>query len=141
MQGTGDKRYWWRTASCRLEAREARKSLETPGPPPTGFTLLPWLLLGMGAFSNLFQAGTQQPVLGGIGLFAFNSLYIYVVFRAFVKQTRQARSTRVALVLMGLITCALALGYGGNWLYFFPCWAWPPGRSPGARGSAGPAWP
>lgn len=120
MQGTGDKRYWWRTASCRLEAREARKSLETPGPPPTGFTLLPWLLLGMGAFSNLFQAGTQQPVLGGIGLFAFNSLYIYVVFRAFVKQTRQARSTRVALVLMGLITCALALGYGGNWLYFFP---------------------
>ncbi|MFC8345052.1 histidine kinase [Streptomyces sp. NPDC057280] len=119
-QGTKKRRHWWGPASCRLEARQARKSSETPGPPPTGFTLLPWLLLGMGAFSNLFQAGTRQPVLGGIGLFVFNSLYIYVVFRAFTKQTREARSTRVALVLMGVLTCALALGYGGSWLYFFP---------------------
>ncbi|NUO44853.1 MAG: sensor histidine kinase [Streptomyces sp.] len=116
---TGKKRHW-RAATCRIEARRARKSSETPGPPPTGFTLLPWLLLGMGAFSNLFQAGTRQPVLGAIGLFAFNSLYIYVVFRAFVKEARQSRSTRAALVLMGLITCALGLAYGGSWLYFFP---------------------
>ncbi|WP_258314775.1 sensor histidine kinase [Streptomyces sp. Act143] len=105
--------------SCRLAGR-TDKRLENPGPPPTGFTLLPWLLLGMGAFSNLFRAGTQQPVLGGIGLFVFNSLYIYVVFRAFTKETRQARSTRWALALMAVVTCALALGYGGSWLYFFP---------------------
>jgi two-component system sensor histidine kinase DesK len=26
----------------------------------------------------------------------------------------------VALLVMGLITCGLALGYGGSWLYFFP---------------------
>ncbi|WP_409375194.1 histidine kinase [Streptomyces justiciae] len=119
-QRTGNRRHWWGSASCRLETHRARKSSELPGPPPTGFSLLPWLLLGMGAFSNLFQAGTRQPVLGGIGLFVFNSLYIYVVFRAFTKETRQARSTRVALVLMGAVTCALALGYGGSWLYFFP---------------------
>ncbi|MFI8531883.1 sensor histidine kinase [Streptomyces aquilus] len=119
-QETGSKGHGWGSVSCRVEARRARASAETPGPPPTGFSLLPWLLLGMGAFSNLFQAGTRQPVLGGIGLFVFNSLYIYVVFRAFTKQTRQARSTRVALVLMAVVTCALALGYGGSWLYFFP---------------------
>ncbi|MFE2535245.1 sensor histidine kinase [Streptomyces sp. NPDC059371] len=106
------------------EQRAARRSggatPENPGPPPTGFALLPWLLLGMGAFSNLFQGRTSQPWIAGLGLLAFNSLYIYVTFRAFTKTTREARSTRVALVLMGVVTCALAIGYGGTWLYFFP---------------------
>ncbi|MFD8737063.1 sensor histidine kinase [Streptomyces sp. NPDC059618] len=108
----------------KAERRAARRSggamPENPGPPPTGFALLPWLLLGMGAFSNLFQGRTANPWIGGLGLFAFNSLYIYVTFRAFVRTKREARSTRVALVLMGVITCGLALGYGGTWLYFFP---------------------
>lgn len=76
--------------------------------------------MGMGAFSNLLQGETPNPWIGGLGLLTFNSLYIYVTFRAFVKQTREARSTRLALVLMGLVTCGLALGYGGSWLYFFP---------------------
>ncbi|MET9381585.1 histidine kinase [Streptomyces sp. NPDC002928] len=133
---------WLRKASCRLEAwqtaradwkaeakrfkadqrtaRRTGKRVEHPGPPPTGFSLLPWLLMGMGAFSNLLQGRTAQPWLGGVGLFAFNSLYIYVVFRSFVKKARESLSTRVALVLMGLVTCGLAIGYGGSWLYFFP---------------------
>ncbi|MFF3610814.1 sensor histidine kinase [Streptomyces sp. NPDC002580] len=105
----------------RRAARENGTALpENPGPPPTGFTLLPWLLLGMGAFSNLFQDRTEQPWIAGLGLLVFNSLYIYVTFRAFVKDKRESRSTRTALLLMGLVTCALALGYGGSWLYFFP---------------------
>ncbi|MGW0419107.1 sensor histidine kinase [Streptomyces sp. NPDC003015] len=86
----------------------------------SGFGLLPWLLLGMGAFSNLFQGEAANPWIGGLGLLTFNSLYIYVAFRAFHKETRDAVSTRVALVLMGLVTCGLAMGYGGNWLLFFP---------------------
>ncbi|MEV7889358.1 sensor histidine kinase [Streptomyces sp. NPDC088357] len=115
----------WKSDMERFKAdqRTARRTgvpVENPGPPPTGFSLLPWLLMGMGAFSNIFQAGTPQPWLGALGLLAFNSLYIYVVFRAFVKDKREARSTRVALVLMGVVTCALAIGYGGNWLFFFP---------------------
>lgn len=108
----------------KAEQRVARKSggkmPENPGPPPTGFALLPWLLMGMGAFSNLLQGRTPQPWIGATGLFVFNSLYIYVTFRAFVKEKRKSPSTRVALVLMGLITCGLAIGYGGSWLYFFP---------------------
>ncbi|WP_405879436.1 sensor histidine kinase [Streptomyces sp. NBC_01136] len=123
----------WRAARARWKAdmerfkaeqRAARenggKMPENPGPPPTGFALLPWLLMGMGAFSNLFQGKTPQPWIGALGLLAFNSLYIYVTFRAFVKEKRESRSTKVALVLMGLVTCGLALAYGGNWLYFFP---------------------
>ncbi|MFD5079445.1 sensor histidine kinase [Streptomyces sp. NPDC058371] len=133
---------WMRRAGCRMDAwqaaraawksdmeqfkvdrRTARKAGKAPeqlGPPPTGFALLPWLLMGMGAFSNLFQDRTANPWIGGLGLLTFNSLYIYVVFRVFAKETREARSTRVALALMAAVTCGLAIGYGGSWLLFFP---------------------
>ncbi|ELP64861.1 histidine kinase [Streptomyces turgidiscabies Car8] len=120
------ERVRWRADMARYKAdrRAARKSgvpePENPGPPPTGFALLPWLLMGMGSFSNLLQGRTPLPWIGVLGLLTFNSLYIYVTFRAFVKETRDARSTRVALVVMGVVTCALAVGYGGSWLYFFP---------------------
>ncbi|MFF8400304.1 sensor histidine kinase [Streptomyces sp. NPDC015684] len=117
----------WRTEYRRSEAarRAARKSGGTPdtehaGPPPTGFSLLPWLLLGLGSFSNLLQGRTPNPWIGGLGLLTFNSLYIYVTFRSFDRCRREAASTRVALGLMGLLTTGLALGYGGDWLTFFP---------------------
>ncbi|MET8243226.1 sensor histidine kinase [Streptomyces sp. NPDC005202] len=106
-------------AECKA-ARKAGKVPEDPGPPPNGFSLLPWLLMGMGAFSNIFQGRTPNPWVGGLGLLTFNSLYIYVAFRAFDKDKRRATSTRVALALMALVTCGLAIGYGGNWLLFFP---------------------
>lgn len=141
MNGVTDM-YWLRKAGCRMDAwqlaretwkedmarfkteqkaaRKTGKAAESPGPPPTGFTLLPWLLLGMGAFSNLFQGKASNAWIGSVGLLTFNSLYIYVVFRAFDRERREAPSTRAALVLMGAVTCALAIGYGGNWLLFFP---------------------
>ncbi|KOU57617.1 histidine kinase [Streptomyces sp. MMG1533] len=106
-------------AECRA-AKKAGNIPVRPGPPPSGFSLLPWLLMGMGSLSNLFQGDTPNPWIGGLGLLTFNSLYVYVAFRAFIRQTREATSTRVALALMGLVTCALAIGYGGNWLLFFP---------------------
>ncbi|MEV5876717.1 sensor histidine kinase [Streptomyces sp. NPDC052101] len=108
-------------AAQRAAGKKGRVlDVDHPGPPPTGFALLPWLLMGMGAFSNLFQGRTPNPLIGGLGLLAFNSLYIYVTFRAFHRETREAVSTRVALGLMGLVTTGLALGYGGTWLLFFP---------------------
>ncbi|MEU6671536.1 sensor histidine kinase [Streptomyces sp. NPDC046727] len=132
---------WWQRLRCRQAAvwqerrtwraeldrfKAARRSgtdpsaVEHPGPQPTGFSLLPWLLLGMGSFSNLIQGETPNPWIGGLGLLAFNSLYVHVTFRAFDRRRREATSTRVALGLLGLVTTGLALGYGGNWLMFFP---------------------
>ncbi|MGI5454348.1 sensor histidine kinase [Streptomyces sp. CA-249302] len=109
------------------EYKEARKSSrrggrepEHPGPPASGFSLMPWLLMGLGALSNLFQGKTPNPWIGGLGLLTFNSLYIYVAFRSFDKQKRRETSTRVALLLMFLLTTGLAVGYGDNWLLFFP---------------------
>ncbi|MER8011074.1 MULTISPECIES: sensor histidine kinase [unclassified Streptomyces] len=123
----------WRAARDRWRAdmrafkaaqKEARRTgaevPEQPGPPPTAFSLLPWLLMGLGAFSNLFQGRTPNPWIGGLGLLTFNSLYIFVATRAFVKEKRQSVSTRVALAVMAAITCALAGAYGDNWLLFFP---------------------
>lgn len=115
----------WKADKERYKAqyRAARKNgqvPEHPGPPPTGFALMPWLLMGMGSLSNLFQGKTPNPWIGGLGLLTFNSLYVYVAFRAFHKETRETTSTRVALLLMGLVTTGLAVGYGGSWLLFFP---------------------
>ncbi|MFI7386678.1 sensor histidine kinase [Streptomyces sp. NPDC049813] len=115
----------WKAEHERVKAqRRARgehgRLPEELGPPPTGFALLPWLLLGLGAFSNIVQGKTDSPWLGGLGLLTFNSLYVFVVFRAFHKKTRTATSTRVALLLMTLLTCALVGGFGGSWVAFFP---------------------
>ncbi|QLJ00679.1 sensor histidine kinase [Streptomyces sp. NEAU-sy36] len=127
---------WWREAAERRRPREGRASAgaarraarkdcaradtEPAGPPATGFTLLPWLLLGLGALSNLLQGTTPNPLVGGLGLVAFNSLYIYVTFRSFDRARREAPRTRLALLLMAVLTTGLALGYGGDWLSFFP---------------------
>ncbi|MFG2358605.1 sensor histidine kinase [Streptomyces sp. NPDC048521] len=135
---------WWRQPRCRTAARQAERlrwraehrrckaarrtarkdggapRTDHPGPPPTGFALLPWLLMGLGSFSNLLQGRTPNPWIGGLGLLAFNSLYVYVTFRSFDRDKRESPSTRVALGLMALLTTGLALGYGGNWLMFFP---------------------
>ncbi|MFJ8145533.1 sensor histidine kinase [Streptomyces sp. NPDC096048] len=118
-----------RGISCRLDAwRLARRSApseagerpERIGPPPTGFTLLPWLLMGLGSLANIFQGRTSNPWIGGLGLLVFNSLYIYVAMRSFDEERRQSPSTRAALAVMALVTCGLSLAYGGNWLLFFP---------------------
>jgi two-component system sensor histidine kinase DesK len=76
--------------------------------------------MGLGALSHLLQGETPNPWIGGIGLLLFNSLYVYIAFRAFNAHSREAPSTRVAVVLLGLLTVGLAAGYGGNWLLFFP---------------------
>lgn len=111
----------FRAKRATADRKVARRTARGPGHmgPPNGFALLPWLLMGMGAFSNLLQGRTPNPWVGGIGIITFNSLYIYVVFRAFDKRAREAPRTRWALVALGVVTCALALTYGGSWLLFF----------------------
>ncbi|MGW1227591.1 sensor histidine kinase [Streptomyces sp. NPDC002530] len=100
------------------ERRRLRKERRGPGPGP--YALLPWLLMGLGSFSNLFQGKTPNPWIGGLGLLAFNSLYISLVARGFTKEKRESRVSYVLLGTMAVITFGLAIGYGGSWLLFFP---------------------
>lgn len=104
----------------RERRRERRRCREERPGPPSAYALLPWLLMGLGAFSNLFQGETPNPWIGGIGLLAFNSLYISVVFRGFDKERRESRVSYVMLGVMAGVTFGLAIGYGGSWLLFFP---------------------
>ncbi|MET9557708.1 histidine kinase [Streptomyces sp. NPDC006645] len=82
--------------------------------------MLPWLLLGLGSFSNLVQGETPNPWFGAIGLFVFNSLYIGVVFRAFHPRARNSPATWWSLAGMAVMTFGLGGTYGGSWLLFFP---------------------
>ncbi|MFE7399473.1 histidine kinase, partial [Streptomyces sp. NPDC057557] len=101
--------------------REGRRRCDDRRPGPPGpYTLLPWLLMGMGAFSNLFQGETPNPWLGGLGLFTFNSLYVSVVFRGFDKRKRESPVSYWLLTAMAAVTFGLAISYGGSWLLFFP---------------------
>ncbi|MFI8279177.1 sensor histidine kinase [Streptomyces sp. NPDC085929] len=113
----------WRAQEKLRKARgEAPDYGRGPMGPPHAFALLPWLLMGMGAISNVIKGETPNPWIGALGLLVFNSLYITLVFRAFDRRAREAASTRWCLAALGAVTCALALAYGGNWLLFFPLW-------------------
>jgi two-component system sensor histidine kinase DesK len=90
---------------------------------PNGFTFLPWLLMGVGALSHLVQGKADNPWLAGAGILAFNSLYIGVVFSAFRPVHRPAWGPYFQLGLLGAVTYALGIGYGGSWLLFFPLFA------------------
>ncbi|WP_245238949.1 sensor histidine kinase [Streptomyces sp. MZ04] len=103
----------------RAKEKSGRSDPDDLGP-PNGFAMLPWLLMGMGSFSNVIQGKAGNPWIGGLGLLVFNSLYINVVFRAFHKQSREARVTTYSLLALTAVTLALAIGYGGSWLMFFP---------------------
>nr|WP_229852085.1 histidine kinase [Streptomyces albospinus] len=87
---------------------------------PNRYTFLPWLLMGLGAFSNVIQGKTDHPVLAGAGLLAFNSLYVSVVFSSFSPRRRDTRYPLYALGGLTAVTFAIALGFRGDWFLFFP---------------------
>ncbi|MEU9484465.1 histidine kinase [Streptomyces decoyicus] len=76
--------------------------------------------MGLGAFSNIIQGKTGNPWLAGLGLLAFNSLYLTVVWSSFNPRLRDSRHPLYALGLLTAVTFTIALGFGGNWFLFFP---------------------
>ncbi|WP_432105497.1 sensor histidine kinase [Streptomyces sp. bgisy091] len=106
----------------KVFGRRKPRGEQRPGPPGP-YVLLPTLLMGLGGFSNLWRGETPNPWIGGLGLFAFNTLYISVVFRGFDRRRRESATSYVLLALMGTVTVGLAVGYGGTWLLFFPVYS------------------
>ncbi|WP_406066540.1 sensor histidine kinase [Streptomyces sp. NBC_01077] len=101
----------------RLAATRARERSDQG---PSGLSLLPWLLMGVGAFSHLLGGEAANPWIGGLGLFTFNTLYIAIVFRSFHPGSRETPLTWGLLGSLGALTFALAIGYGREWLLLFP---------------------
>ncbi|MEV7670159.1 sensor histidine kinase [Streptomyces sp. NPDC000963] len=98
--------------------RRRRERLRERG--PSGLSLLPWLLMGLGALSHLLGGEAPNPWIGGLGLLAFNSLYIAIVLRAFDPRVREAPLTWWLLGALAALTFGLAIGYGREWLLLFP---------------------
>ncbi|MFF0482017.1 histidine kinase [Streptomyces sp. NPDC004435] len=102
-------RQGWRD---RCESREQRG--------PSGLSLLPWLLLGLGALTHLISGEAARPWLGLLGLVVFNTLYIAIVFRAFDHRRRDSRTTWALMGTATTVSFCLAIGYGREWLLLFP---------------------
>ncbi|MFB7866559.1 sensor histidine kinase [Streptomyces sp. NPDC056069] len=100
---------FWQRRTARLQDRG-----------PSGLSLMPWLLMGLGAVSNLLQGKIANPWAGALGILAFNTLYITVVTRAFVESRRDTRLTWGLLGTLTALTFTLAIAYGEEWLLFFP---------------------
>ncbi|MCF3177906.1 sensor histidine kinase [Streptomyces sioyaensis] len=107
---------------------------------PGKYAFLPWLLMGMGALSNVIEGKTGNPWLAGLGLLAFNSVYITVVWTSFNPRLRHSRRPLYALALLTAITFAIALGFGGDWFLFFPLLSLASGTVRALRGKKLAAW-
>ncbi|MEU3194244.1 histidine kinase, partial [Streptomyces sp. NPDC006992] len=102
----------------RNAARRSRWAAKGSG--PGRYAFLPWLLMGLGAFSHVIEGRSGNPWLGGAALLAFNSLYVFVVFAAFAPRRRAGHAPLYGLAGLTAVTFATALGYGGSWMMFFP---------------------
>lgn len=124
------------TDSDPCRPRWAERKADGPGK----YAFLPWLLMGLGAFSNVIQGKTEHPWLAGLGLLAFNSVYITVVWTSFDPRLRDSRRPLYALALLTAITFAIALGFGGDWFLFFPLLSLASGTVRALRGKKLAVW-
>ena len=107
-----------RRGARRAAERGAARGVFGPG--SAKYAFLPWLILGAGALSNVLQGEVHNRWLGGVALTVFNSLYISVVLTAFgARVPRRHIPPMVALTGLTAVTFAVAVGYGGTWLFFF----------------------
>ncbi|MFK0212574.1 MULTISPECIES: sensor histidine kinase [unclassified Streptomyces] len=104
----------------RIRKRCGERARKREDRGPSGLSLLPWLLMGLGALSHLLGGQAPNPWIGAAGLLAFNTVYIAIVFRAFDRRRRESPLTWGLLVTLGLLTFGLAIGYGREWLLLFP---------------------
>ncbi|MFJ9414378.1 sensor histidine kinase [Streptomyces sp. NPDC101227] len=117
-----------------------RGAEKKPDRGPGKYAFLPWLLMGMGAFSNIIQGKSDHPWLAGLGLLAFNSLYISVVWSSFNPRLRDSRRPLIALGALAAVTFAIALGFGGDWFLFFPLLSLASGTVRALRGKKLAVW-
>ncbi|WP_424887719.1 sensor histidine kinase [Streptomyces sp. XH2] len=102
-------------------ARKAgRKSEIERHKPPGKFAFLPWLFMLTGDVEGLFRGEVPLPWLGGLGVLAFAVLYAMTVFTGLDKQQRTTRLPVLSLAGLAVMTYALTIGYGGDWLLCFP---------------------
>ncbi|MFH8785349.1 sensor histidine kinase [Streptomyces roseoverticillatus] len=106
----------WHRAVRRAKARAAIKRQKPPGK----MAFLPWLFMLTGDVEGLFRGEVPLPWLGGAGVLAFVVLYTLAVFTGLDQRYRATRTPYLSLAGMAVVTYALTIGYGGDWLLCFP---------------------
>ncbi|MCA6094795.1 sensor histidine kinase [Streptomyces sp. SCA3-4] len=87
---------------------------------PTPATFMPWLFILTGDVVDLCRGEVALPWLAAGGLVVFLALYVTAVV---VGLDEERCLTPLPLVLLGgltALTYAMSIGYGGDWLLFFP---------------------
>ncbi|MEU7167049.1 histidine kinase [Streptomyces morookaense] len=87
---------------------------------PTWRTFTLWLLVLIGNVIHIAQGRTPLPWLAGAGLAAFVACYVTAVVTSLDERRRETRIPFVALAGLGVITYALTIGYGNDWMLCFP---------------------
>ncbi|MFI9200619.1 sensor histidine kinase [Streptomyces sp. NPDC053048] len=88
--------------------------------PPSRRTFAPWPFFITGDVVDLFQGELPYPWLAGLGVVAFLALYYAAVFTGLDEERRRTRVPLALLAALAVVTYALAIGYGGDWLLCFP---------------------
>ncbi|MCC2277247.1 histidine kinase [Streptomyces sp. ET3-23] len=87
---------------------------------PTWRTFTLWLLVLIGNVIHIAQGRTPLPWLAGAGLAAFVACYVTAVVTSLDERRRETRIPFVALAGLMMITYALTIGYGNDWMLCFP---------------------
>ncbi|GHF33482.1 sensor histidine kinase [Streptomyces morookaense] len=87
---------------------------------PTWRTFTLWLLVLIGNVIHIAQGRTPLPWLAGAGLAAFVACYVTAVVTSLDERRRETRIPFVALAGLVMITYALTIGYGNDWMLCFP---------------------
>ncbi|MFF4405779.1 sensor histidine kinase [Streptomyces sp. NPDC001262] len=87
---------------------------------PTWRTFTPWLLALTGDVIDIFRGRTPLPWLAGAGLMAFAACYVTAIVTSLDEHRRETRSPFAALAGLIVVTYALTIGYGGDWMLCFP---------------------
>ncbi|GAA0493973.1 histidine kinase [Streptomyces sp. NPDC046215] len=88
--------------------------------PPNRYAMLPWLFMVTGPALDVVHGRTALPWLAGAGILAFAVLYALTIFAGFDTARKDAFAPKAQLAALAVLTYALALGYGGDWVLFFP---------------------
>ncbi|MEU1377585.1 sensor histidine kinase [Streptomyces triculaminicus] len=88
--------------------------------PPGKYAFVPWLFMITGDVQDLVCGELPLPWLGGAGVLAFAGLYIATVWLGLDRERLATRTPLLLLLGLTVVTYALTIGYGGDWLLCFP---------------------
>lgn len=87
---------------------------------PTWRTFTLWLFALTGDVIDIFRGRMPLPWLAGAGAVAFVACYVTAIVTSLDERRRETRIPFAVLAGLVVVTYALTIGYGGDWMLCFP---------------------